>query len=580
MEHINELFTHYMGIWSGASTEKKNGRGRSSANSSTVYGVEKLREVILSLAMTGKLTFQENDGASAQELIALIRKQREGKIENNIPPESDLPEKNNSRLPASWSWVRFGEIAQHNSGKTLDKGRNQGMPKRYITTSNLYWGRFDLSELREMPIQEGEIEKFSAQQGDLLICEGGDAGRAAVWMGNQPICFQNHIHRARFYGDINPFYIYRFFQKLSVTGEINQYRKGVGISSMSGKSLASILIPLPPIAEQARIVSRLDELMLICDELEDKTISSGAAHCKLVEEFLLTLQSSKNNEEFRNNWKRVSEIFDILFTTSESIDALKDALVELAVIGKLSARVESDSSIDSILERISEEKKEFSINRMTVGGQKPRVTKHDVCELPIPEGWRWVALDQISLFITDGTHYTPTYVPKGVPFISIKDINGSEISFKDCKYIPREEHLEINKRCNPEFGDILLCRIGTLGRPTIVDVSIPFSLFVSVGLIKLPKNVDITRYLHLVLGSPFMVRQYDRIKAGGIHTNKLNLADIPKLLIPLPPIEEQIRILKKVDELVAIAEDLKLRVKHANDLRLTIADTLAHQVLA
>ncbi len=141
--------------------------------------------------------------------------------------------------------------------------------------------------------------------------------------------------------------------------------------------------------------------------------------------------------------------------------------------------------------------------------------------------------------------------------ISVKDINGKTVSFNDCKYISENEHEQINARCNPQRGDILLCRIGTLGRPTIVDTDQRFSLFVSVGLLKLPKTQEISRYLHLALSSPFLAAQFDKIKAGGSHTNKLNLGDIPSLLIPLPPLPEQSRIVAKVEALMALCDRLE-----------------------
>ncbi len=105
----------------------------------------------------------------------------------------------------------FSNIAQHNAGKTLDKARNKGQLRDYITTSNLYWGYFMLDDVRQMPIRDEELEKCSARKGDLLICEGGEAGRAAVWSYDKEVCFQNHVHRARFYNGINPYFAYRFF---------------------------------------------------------------------------------------------------------------------------------------------------------------------------------------------------------------------------------------------------------------------------------------------------------------------------------------------------------------------------------
>ena len=236
-------------------------------------GIKKLRELILTLAMQGKLVPQDPSDQPASELLKEIEAEKRCLVKaGKIREPKSLPDINPDdvpyELPECWAWVRFGSIAQHNSGKTLDKSRNKGQYRDYITTSNLYWGYFELDNVRQMPIKDEEIEKCTARKGDLLICEGGEAGRAAVWFYDNEVCFQNHVHRARFYCDIDPYYGYRFFEKLNATGEINNYRQGVGISNMSGKVLASIVLPLPPLAEQRRIVARIDQLMACCDELE------------------------------------------------------------------------------------------------------------------------------------------------------------------------------------------------------------------------------------------------------------------------------------------------------------------------
>jgi len=248
-------------------------------NFNELYGVKEnvaeLRKVILQLAVMGKLVPQDPNDPPASELLKEIEaeKQRllkEGKIKKQKPLPPIKLDEVPYELPSGWEWVRFGHIAQHNSGKTLDKGRNTGKPRDYITTSNLYWGRFELENVRQMLIRDDELEKCTARKNDLLICEGGEAGRAAIWNYDTDICFQNHVHRARFYKDIDPEYAFRFFEKLNATREINQYRKGVGITNMSSKSLGSILFPLPPFKEQHRIVARIDQLMALCDTLEQQ----------------------------------------------------------------------------------------------------------------------------------------------------------------------------------------------------------------------------------------------------------------------------------------------------------------------
>jgi type I restriction enzyme S subunit len=247
----------------------------------------------------------------------------------------------------------------------------------------------------------------------------------------------------------------------------------------------------------------------------------------------------------------------LLAHAPNGIKKLRGLILELAVRGKLVQQDPNDEPASVLLKRIAEEKAQLVAEGQIKKQKSPSTIDEEKQLFELPAGWEWASTATLTLLITDGTHHTPTYINSGVPFISVKDIDGTTISFDNCKYISQEEHTAINSRCNPEQGDILLCRIGTLGRPTIVDTKIPFSLFVSVGLLKLPKKTEVSRYFHCVLSSPLMYRQYDQIKAGGSHTNKLNLGDIPRLFVPVPPLNEQHRIVAKVDELMDLCDRLE-----------------------
>ncbi|WP_229002625.1 restriction endonuclease subunit S [Xanthomonas oryzae] len=298
-------------------------------------GIKKLRELILELAVRGKLVPQDPNDEPASELLKRIAVEKE-KLSPKVKKTSETPVcAGGFELPESWCWTIFGDIAQHNSGKTLDKGRNSGVPRDYITTSNLYWGRFDLSGVRQMLIEEKDLARCTAVVNDLLICEGGEAGRAAVWDQEREICFQNHVHRARFFEGVKPHYVQRLFERLNFSGEIAEYRKGVGISNMSSKSLASISVPLPPVAEQHRIVAKVDELMALCDRLDARQADAGSAHAQLVQALLDSLTQARDANDFAQSWQRLAQHFHTLFTTEPSIDALKQTLLQLAVMGKL-----------------------------------------------------------------------------------------------------------------------------------------------------------------------------------------------------------------------------------------------------
>ncbi|SNC71988.1 restriction endonuclease subunit S [Polynucleobacter victoriensis] len=583
MYRIQELLIENIDLWSKADALKFVGSGRNSASSAHIYGVEKLRRLILRLAINGKLLEQNSGDKPTSTLLKEIDAYVSEAVHEKLirKPKLYLPVDSTemtSSIPSGWAWLRLGQIGDWGAGATPLRS----MPNYY--GGNVPWFKSgelssDFINVSEETITELALEKCSLRMnnpGDVLLAMyGATIGKASILevagTTNQAVCACTPY----------PGIFNRYL--LLLLKALRPYFIGQGAGgaqpNISREKIIDTPVLIPPTEEQIRIVDKVSELMLLCDQLESLTFSESKHHERIVYSMLNSLTRSSNVDDRNLKWRSVNENFDNLFTSIKSIEALKESLSELAIMGMLTSKNNSDQPVDELLENISKEREDFLTKRRAAGGQNPRVTKHDACQLPLPKGWRWTTLGELSLFITDGTHHTPTYISSGIPFISIKDINGTEISFKDCKYISHQQHVEINKRCNPELGDILLCRIGTLGRPTIVNISNPFSLFVSVGLIKLPKSVDITRYLHLVLGSPFLIRQYDQIKAGGIHTNKLNLADIPKLLIPLPPIQEQRRILEKFDELMAITQELRSHINSANDVRLKIADALVDQAL-
>ena len=160
-------------------------------------------------------------------------------------------------IPDSWEWVRLGTVFQHNTGKALNASNRAGEKLTYITTSNLYWDCFVLDNLKTMPFTDSEVDKCTVQQGDLLVCEGGDIGRAAIWESAAPMRIQNHIHRLRAYAPVCTRFFYYLFYLYKGAGRIGG--KGIAIQGLSSNAIHNLRCPLPPLAEQHRIVRRLAE---------------------------------------------------------------------------------------------------------------------------------------------------------------------------------------------------------------------------------------------------------------------------------------------------------------------------------
>ena len=248
---------------------------------------EALKKSILQEAVQGKLVPQNPDDEPASVLLERIRAEKQelikqGKIKKSkhesvivtrdkIPyeiidgKERCIADEVPFELPESWCWCRLGTIFQHNTGKALNSSNHQGTMMQYITTSNLYWDRFELDKLKEMLFTDSEVEKCTVTKGDLLVCEGGDIGRAAIWNYDYPMRIQNHIHRLRSYAPVEVYFFYYVFYLYKRAGLIGG--KGIGIQGLSSNAIDKLLIPLPPLAEQKKIVAKIEELMQYCDKL-------------------------------------------------------------------------------------------------------------------------------------------------------------------------------------------------------------------------------------------------------------------------------------------------------------------------
>ena len=241
-----------------------------------------LKKSILQEAIQGKLVPQIAEEGTAKELLELIKAEKqklvkEGKLKKSALNDSGIFRGDDNKyytinkkerisvddeipfdIPNTWEWCRLGILFSHSTGKALNASNLKGQLMTYITTSNLYWDRFELDNLKQMRFTDEEIEKCTATFGDLLVCEGGDIGRAAIWNYQYDIRIQNHIHKLRAYKQLCTKFFFWLFYFYKATGRIGG--KGIGIQGLSSKALDNILIPLPPLKEQQRIVAQIEKL--------------------------------------------------------------------------------------------------------------------------------------------------------------------------------------------------------------------------------------------------------------------------------------------------------------------------------
>jgi len=232
-----------------------------------------MQKSILQMAIQGKLVEQRPEEGTGEELYRQIQAEKQALIKaGKIKKEKPLPEIAEDEvpfeIPEGWKWCRLPSVADMCLGKMLDKQKNQGILAPYLRNVNVRWGDFELDDLLEMRFEDVLDDRFLIQKNDLVMCEGGEPGRCAVWKDETPIHFQKALHRIRFAKFLSPNYFYYVFSLYANNGIFNKLFTGTTIKHLTGQSLDRIIVPLPPIAEQKRIVERLEETLAVCARLK------------------------------------------------------------------------------------------------------------------------------------------------------------------------------------------------------------------------------------------------------------------------------------------------------------------------
>ena len=432
-------------------------------------------------------------------------------------------------IPESWEWVTLKQIAVTALGKTLDKSKNIGEYRPYLCSINVYWTGIDLSTVKQARFEDSELSKYQLNKGDLLICEGGDVGRSAVWDRDEEMYYQNALHRVRFYGNIEP----RFFQLLmeSYKGAkiLDNYSKGMTIKHLVQNSLNSIYFPLPPLAEQRRIVEKIKQL---------------TPYLKKYGSVETTLSN-----------------LNLAFP-----DDLKKSILQYAVQGKLVPQDPADEPASVLLARIRAEKEQLikagkikrdkheSVIFRRDNSYYEKVDGIERCiddEIPfeIPASWAWTRLFSLCSNITDGEHKTPrrTAEYEGYYLLSARNIRDGHLSLEDVDYVDGKEYLLISKRCNPKRNNILISCSGSIGRVCLVPDDGNY-VMVRSAAVAVPILVH-SKYLMYALQSEIVQKQIKSKIKQAVQAN-LFQGEIRNLIIPVPPFDEQQRIVRKLDYLL------------------------------
>lgn len=540
-------------------------------------GVEALRKLILELAICGKLVNHDVADEPAEALLARVQNVRSALEESGAIRKLQTggpirPTGNPFPLPESWKWAELGELAYPQAGFAFKANHfndiGEGLPLiRIRDVGQQFSGTYYSGEYRP---------EFIVNRGDHLISMDGQF-RVAQWMGNAALLNQRVCRLAFFGEELNHRFVAMSLQARLL--ELQGTKAYTTVDHLSGGQISAARIALPPLAEQRRIVAKVDELMSLCDSLEAEQGDAETAHSRLLEGVLGALTQARDATEFADSWKLVAENFHELFTTAKSVDALRQTALQLAVMGKLTPRDATDEPASHLLQRIAQEKSVAASSGKIRSPKENTDIRASDLPFPLPSSWEWARLSALSLIITDGTHYTPTYVKSGIAFLSVKDMSGGALDFGSTRFVTAEEHSTLTKRCKPERGDLLITKVGTTGVPVVVDTDRPFSIFVSVALVKGFWEFVNVNYLRLAVASP-LIRRQSAEGTEGTGNKNLVLKKIADFLVPVPPLAEQQRIVAKVDELMALCDQVKAELVQARELHERLSNALVEQAVA
>ena len=539
-------------------------------------GIQKLRGLILELAVRGKLVPQNPDDEPASELLKRITKERARqeaekicKKSKSLPPVSE--DEKPFALPHAWAWTRLGEIT--NFGQT-DKDGEISDTTWVLDLEDIQKDTSVLLQKIRFSERQAKSDKNRFQEGDVLYGKLRPYLNKVIVADEGGVC-TTEILPVRGYLGIFPRYLMYAVKRPDFLAYVNAQSYGMKMPRLGTDDGRLALFPLAPEKEQLRIVAKVDELMALCDRLEAEQADAASAHARLVETLLGTLTQSADAADLAANWQRLAGHFDTLFATEASIDALKQTVLQLAVMGKLVPQNPADEPASELLKRIAAEKDRLS----RVEGLRTTAEPHieaDEQYMAIPDSWRFQRLGNLAKFI-DYRGKTPDKINSGVPLITAKNVRFGFISREPYEFVSEKEYTDWMTRGFPRLGDILFTTEAPLGNAAIVDISEKFALAQRVICFQFHEP-QIANYLLLALMSK-QVRHQIEGEATGMTATGIKASRLKEIPVPIPPLAEQHRIVTKVNELMTLCDRLIADLGTAHQRQATLADTLIESAL-
>jgi type I restriction enzyme, S subunit len=549
-------------------------------------GVARLRELILSLAVQGKLVPQDPADEPASVLLERIcaekaRLVKEGKIRKEKPLAEIAEDEKPFVLPVGWEWVRLATAVPFQIGRTPPTKEtsywcDNGTPWASITDMP-HFGRV-VTTSRTVSSKGAALFGYAPLPvGTLLMSFKLTIGKVSIL--DIPAYHNEAIASFSPLGGMTTEFLKFMLPVVSGTGASKNALMGATLNSAS---LANIVLALPPLAEQSRIVARVEELLALCDALEAKGKLEAEQHARLTGTLFDSLAASESAHALAENWQRVAAHFDLLLDRPEAVDALEQTILQLAVRGLLVPQDPADEPAGALLQKIRTEK-----DRLIAAGQIKRdkplpPVGNDEQPFEVPQGWQWVRLATVGTSFDYGTSQKSLDIPHGTPVLRMGNVQAGKVELSNLKYFQDQES-ELPKLFL-EQGDLLFNRTNSyelVGKTGIFrGEANKFSYASYLIRIRLNCNLANPDYINIYMNSA--ICRTTQIEPQIVQQNgqaNFNGTKLQSILVPLPPLAEQSRIVARVAELRSLCADLRQRLTAARDTQLRLAGALVESVI-
>lgn len=565
---MSEAITNNLDLWSSALLARSTA-GRGSNSKLEACGIKKLRALILELAVRGKLLPQDPNDEPASMLLEKIAKEKtrlieEGKLTKKLSLPDVAEDEKYFSLPKGWVWTRLGEAT--NYGIT-DKAEPRDVDEdTWILdledvekeTSRL----LQKTRFAEKPFQSSK-NRFA--KGDVIYGKLRPYLDKVIVADEDGVCTTEMIP-VRGYADISPFYLRLVMKTPHFIKYADDSTHGMNLPRLGTDKARMALFPLAPYNEQHLIVAKVDELMALCDQLEQQQTHNIKTHQTLVEALLGALTRVVSQQEFSAAWARIASHFNTLFTTEASIDQLKQAILQLAVMGKLIQQDPNDEPARELLKRIQVERA-----RLIAQGQIKQDTRLEIADdekyFVLPEGWEYARLADITSVLNGRAYAKDELLDAGVPVLRVGNL------FTSSHWYYSNLELEEDKYC--DSGDLIFAWSASFGPFIWPGPKVIYHYHI--WKLKLHSEANLNKlFLY-----KFLLEKTVEMKASGHGVSMIHMTKqaMEKIVVPVPPLTEQSRIVAKVDELMALCDSLKARIKDAQAIQIHLADAIVEQAV-